>query len=57
MEQDKVYLDFIAPQHESPCMICGELVSVRYGEIALIICDKCKEAVLRMRKQIEIEKN
>ena len=53
MKDDKVYLDFIMPRCETHCMICGESVPIGNGEIALIICDKCKEAVLIMRKQIE----
>ena len=52
MEDNKVYLEFTLPKCESPCMICGEPTPVEHGEVALKICDKCREAVMAVRETI-----
>ena len=43
-----------------PCIICGELVKLNELEESIIrgreifkVCDKCKQAVMKMREQIK----
>lgn len=45
-----------------PCIICGELVklteleeSITRGREIFKVCDKCKQAVMKMREQIKGE--
>ena len=39
------------------CLICGEPVSVSMWENHSKICDKCKKAILKLRKMTEDEEN
>ena len=39
------------------CLICGESVPVSMWENHLKICDKCKKAILKLRKMMEDEEN
>ena len=39
------------------CLICGESVPVSMWENHSKICDKCKKAVLKLRKMLEDEEN
>lgn len=38
-----------------PCIICGEPITLLMG-MDKKVCDKCREAVLLMRKQMNIDK-
>ena len=40
-----------------PCLICGESVPVSMWENHSKICDKCKKAILKLRKMTEDEEN
>ncbi len=54
---------FVLPtvEHEIPCIICGGISRVITTHCFglegtyLEVCDKCKEAIMRMRKLIEEE--
>jgi len=37
------------------CLICGEHTKYKEGERGPKVCDKCKTAVLEMRKRMEAE--
>lgn len=37
----------------TPCLICGDTVSIASCYVGPKICDKCKEAVLHVRQQLE----
>ena len=37
----------------NPCLVCGEDVIVSMYGPHVIICEKCKEAILHMREQLE----
>ena len=39
----------------APCLICGEPVPVSMWENHAKICDKCKKAILKVRKMFEEE--
>lgn len=37
----------------SPCLVCGEGVTINNFKSHAVICEKCKEAILYMRNQLE----
>ena len=47
----------IEPCMVTSCLICGEPVSVSMWENHSKICDKCKKAILKLRKMTEDEEN
>lgn len=36
-----------------PCLICGEKVLIHTAQQSVIVCDNCKEAVLRIRELLK----
>lgn len=42
------------PEAHTICDVCGEIML--YAKRGFIICDKCKQAIMAMRKQLEEEK-
>lgn len=45
--------------HSTPCLICGEEVPCTSCELIFStqkICDKCKAAVMKVRKETDIER-
>lgn len=45
----------VATTQTAPCLICGEPVPVTMLENHAKICDKCKKAILKLRKMLENE--
>lgn len=41
-------------QIAAPCLICGEDVPIGFPERVPVVCDKCKDAVMKIRKMIEV---
>lgn len=39
-------------KYATPCLVCGEPVEWRINKSEYAICDKCKAAILEMRKQM-----
>ena len=46
---------FSEPKYATPCLICGEYVTVSYHDNLPKICSECRRAVLAIRKQYKIE--
>lgn len=38
------------------CLICGESISVPAMRATYMVCDKCKEAVMKVRAELEGDK-
>lgn len=43
--------------HRASCIICGEPVKISMRDNHSKICEKCKKAVLKLRKMLEDEEN
>ena len=41
---------FAVGTFETSCLVCGAFVPMRYVNDSPKICDKCKEAILKMRE-------
>lgn len=39
-----------------PCLICGESISVPAMRATYMVCDKCKAAVMKVRSELEGDK-
>lgn len=53
---DSVFTDYNLPKElgiETLCLICGEPVQMEHMGDRPKICDKCKEAVMIVRKKID----
>jgi hypothetical protein len=38
---------------ETPCLICGEGIPTWFGVCSPKVCNKCRDAVMAMRKKME----
>lgn len=36
-----------------PCIVCGERIETSICDPHIVICEKCKQAILYMREQLE----
>lgn len=46
------WIDNTSTRIGKACMICGRSVSIAYPASESVVCDKCKAAVLKVRKEM-----
>ncbi len=59
MEEDNIKSTIKIQRFETdicvPCLVCGESIEVSYAGNHVKICEKCRKAILKIRKEMENE--
>lgn len=51
----KIEISKFEPEICAPCLVCGECVKISHVGNHTAICDKCRKAILKMRRDMENE--